>query len=126
SLQDDTLTCPVNDGEAPAISLVRPTGGEVVPGGSSFRIQWLSDDNVGVTSHDIALSTDGGKTFATPVASGLSGNQQPFDWAVPAEVPPSRNAMIRVTATDAAGNSSSATSDLLTLIGSGFSPNASA
>jgi YD repeat-containing protein len=34
--------------------------------------------------------------------------------------------MIRVTATDAAGNASSATSDLLTLIGSGFTPNASA
>jgi YD repeat-containing protein len=126
SLQDDTLTCPVNDGEAPAISLVRPTGGEVVPGGSSFRIQWLSDDNVGVSSHDIALSTDGGKTFATSVASGLNGNQQTFDWAVPSDVAPSRNAMIRVTATDAAGNSSSATSDLLTLIGSGFTPNASA
>jgi len=126
SLQDDSNTCPVTDTESPAITLVRPTGGEVLPGGTTFHVQWLSDDNVGVTTHDIALSTDGGKTFATSVATGLNGNQQTFDWAVPPDVTPSRNAMIRVTATDAAGNSSSATSDLLTLIGSGFTPNASA
>jgi len=126
SLQDETATCPVTDSEAPAISLLRPTGGEVLPGGTSFRMQWLSDDNVGVTSHDIALSTDGGKTFATAVASGLNGNQQVYDWLIPGDVTPSRTAVIRVTATDAAGNSRSASSDLLMLIGTGFAPNASA
>jgi YD repeat-containing protein len=116
----------VTDTEAPAISLVRPTGGEVVAGGTTFRIQWLSDDNVGVTSQDIALSTDGGKTFPTVVASGLNGNQQVFDWLAPPDISPSRKAVIRVTATDAAGNTQSAASDLLTLIGSGFTPNSSA
>jgi YD repeat-containing protein len=126
SLQDETNACPVTDTEAPAISLVHPTGGEVVPGGTSFHIQWLSDDNVGVASHDIALSTDGGKTFPTAVAGGLNGNQQAYDWMVPADITPSRTAVIRVTATDAAGNSQSASSNLLTLIGSGFTPNASA
>ena len=126
SLQDDTANCPVTDTEAPAITLLKPTGGEVVPGGTAFRIQWLSDDNVGVTSHDIALSTDGGATFDTAVAGALNGNQQVYDWMVPSDVAPSRTAKIRVTATDTAGNSQSATSDLLTLIGSGFTPNASA
>ena len=72
SLQDDTNTCPVNDTEAPVITLVRPTGGEVLPGGTTFRIQWQSDDNVGVAAHDIALSTDGGKTFADPIASSAA------------------------------------------------------
>jgi YD repeat-containing protein len=126
SLQDDSNNCPVTDTEAPVITLLRPTGGEVLPGGTTFRIQWLSDDNVGVASHDIALSTDGGQTFATAVASGLSGNQQAYDWPVPPGVTPSRTAVIRVTATDAAGNAQSAMSDLLTLIGSGFTPNATA
>jgi YD repeat-containing protein len=60
------------------------------------------------------------------VAGALNGNQQVYDWMVPSDVAPSRTAKIRVTATDAAGNSQSATSDLLTLIGSGFTPNASA
>ena len=90
------------------------------------RIQWLSDDNAGIASHDIALSTDGGKTFATAVASGLSGNQQVYDWPVPASVAPTRTAVIQVTATDTAGNAQSAASGMLTLIGSGFTPNASA
>jgi YD repeat-containing protein len=126
SLQDDSNNCPVSDTEAPLITLLRPTGGEVLPGGVSFRIQWLSDDNVGVATHDIALSTDGGKTFATAVASGLSGNLQVYDWLVPSGITPSRSAVVRVTATDAAGNATSATSDLLTVIGSGFTPNATA
>jgi YD repeat-containing protein len=126
SMQDATVNCPVTDTEAPSIALLRPTGGEVVPGAATFRIQWLSDDNVGVASHDIALSTDGGKTFNTSVASGLNGNQQVFDWLVPGDVAPSRTAVLRVTATDAAGNSTAAMSDLLTLVGSGFPANLSA
>ena len=125
SLQDDTNTCAVNDTEAPVIVLVRPTGGEVLPGGTTFRIQWQSDDNVEVTAHVIALSTDGGKTFADPLAN-LGGNSQAYDWIVPADIAPSRTAVLRVTATDAAGNAQSASSGLLTLIGSGFTPNSSA
>jgi hypothetical protein len=79
NLQDDTNTCAVNDTEGPMIVLVRPTGGEVLPGGTTFRIQWLSDDNVEVAAHAIALSTDGGKTFADLLAN-LGGNSQAYDW----------------------------------------------
>ena len=125
NLQDDTNTCAVNDTEGPMIVLVRPTGGEVLPGGTTFRIQWLSDDNVEVAAHAIALSTDGGKTFADPLAN-LGGNSQTYDWILPADIAPSRTAVLRVTASDAAGNSQSASSGLLTLIGSGFTPNSSA
>ena len=82
NLQDETNACTVNDSEAPAITLIRPTGGEVLPGGTTFRIQWQSDDNVGVATHTIALSTDSGKTFADPLAS-LGGNQQSYDWFCP-------------------------------------------
>ena len=126
SVQDDYNPCSVTDTEPPTITLLRPTGGEVLPGGTTYRIQWQSDDNVAVASHDIALSTDAGKTFATTVASGLNGNAQVYDWSLPPDVAPSRTAVIRVTATDAAGNAQSAASDLLTLIGSGFTPNSTA
>jgi YD repeat-containing protein len=125
NLQDDTNICAVTDTEAPTITLARPTGGEVLPGGTTFRIQWQSDDNVGVAAHDLALSTDGGKTFADPFAN-LGGNLQAYDWNLPADIAPSRTAVLRVTATDAAGNAQSASSNLLTLIGSGFTPNSSA
>src|SRR5260370_11424599 len=69
SLQDDTNNCPVTDTEAPMITLIKPTGGEVLPGGTTYRIQWLSDDNVGVGTHDIPLSTHSGKTFPSPPPS---------------------------------------------------------
>jgi len=126
NLQDDSATCPVDDKEAPAITLVRPTGGEVLPGGTVYRVQWVSDDNVGIASHDLALSTDGGKTFPTTIASGISGNAQTYDWLLPLDIKPTRTAAVRVTATDAAGNAQSAASDLLTAIGSGFTPNSTA
>jgi YD repeat-containing protein len=126
SLQDDTNVCNVNDTEAPAISLVQPAGGEVILGGASSNIQWLSDDNVGVATHDVALSTDGGQTFPTAIATGLSGNTQGYSWPVPPDIAPGRKAVIRVTATDAAGNVRAASSGLLTIIGSGFTPNSSA
>jgi YD repeat-containing protein len=126
SLQDDSNTCSVNDTEAPVITLLAPTGGEVLPGGTTFTIRWQSDDNSGVATHAIALSTDGGKTFPTLIASALSGTQQTYNWFVPSGIAPSRTAVVQVTATDAAGNAQSAASGLLTLIGSGFTPNASA
>lgn len=126
TVQDDTNACTVSDTQAPTVTLVTPTGGEVIGGGTAYAIQWQSDDNVGVVSHSIALSTDGGQTWATPVASALGGNTQSYVWQVPANIAPTRTAMIQVTATDAAGNSGSAASAALTLIGAGFTPNSTA
>jgi YD repeat-containing protein len=124
-LQRGNNDCPENDSQKPTIRLRRPTGGEVISGGTAYRIAWESDDNVDVTSHAVRLSTDGGKTFPVTIREGLSGLQQSVDWIVPADIAPTRTAVIQVTATDRAGNSQSAASDLLTLIGSGFTPNTS-
>jgi YD repeat-containing protein len=123
SLQDDTKACVVSDGENPAVTLVQPTGGEVIVGGTSYRVQWISDDNVAVANHSIALSTDGGNTYPTTIASGLSGGTQSYDWSVPPDIAPSRSAVVRVTAADAAGNTQSAASGPVSMIGSGFNPN---
>jgi YD repeat-containing protein len=126
-LQRSNNACPENDSEKPAITLRRPTGGDVIAGGSVYPIVWQSDDNQAVTSHAVHLSTDGGATFQ-PVAgaNALSGVAQSFSWLVPADIAPTRNAVIQVTATDRAGNTQSASSDLLALIGSGFAANSSA
>jgi YD repeat-containing protein len=123
SFQDDYNPCSITDAEPPVVTLLKPTGGEVLVGNTSYLIQWQSDDNVGVVSHNIALSTDGGQTFATTIASGLAGNTQLFNWFVPPTIAPSRTAVIQVTATDAAGNAQSALSGPLSLIGSGFTSN---
>jgi YD repeat-containing protein len=103
--------------------MVQPTGGEVIAGGSSYHIQWQSDDNVAVSSHDVALSTDGGQTFPTAVAAGLGGDKQSYDWLTPPDIQPTRKAVIRVTATDAAGNAQAAASGPVSIIGAGFQPN---
>jgi YD repeat-containing protein len=80
---------------------------------------------VDVAGHEIRLSTDGGKTFPTVIAANLSGVSQSYDWAVPPGIAPSRSAVMRVTATDAVGNSQPAVSDTLAVIGSGFTENTS-
>ncbi len=126
ALQNDTNVCKVNDTEAPSLTLLQPTGGEVIGGGTGYLVQWLSDDNVGVATHDVALSTDGGKTFGTPIATGLGPNTQSFAWQAPPDIAPTRTAVVRVTATDAAGNATSAVSGPLTIIGAGFTPNRTA
>jgi YD repeat-containing protein len=123
SFQDDYNPCTINDTEPPVVTLLKPTAGEVIVGNTTYRIQWQSDDNVGVVSQNIALSTDGGQTFPTTIASGLAGNAQTYNWYVPANIAPSRTAVIQVTAADAAGNAQSASSGLLSLIGSGFTAN---
>jgi YD repeat-containing protein len=126
SFQDDYNPCTITDTEPPVVTLLAPTGGEVIAGNTTYRIQWQSDDNVGIASHDIALSTDGGQTFATAIAGGLAGNTQTYNWLVPADIAPTRTAVIRVTATDGAGNAQAALSGLISLIGSGFTPNSTA
>jgi YD repeat-containing protein len=126
SLQNDTNTCQVTDTEPPVVTLLKPLGGEVIPGGTTYQIQWQSDDNVGVASQALDLSTDGGNTFPTSIAAGLSGIQQSYIWIVPATIAPSRTAVVRVTATDAAGNAQTVSSGLLSVIGSGFTPNSTA
>jgi YD repeat-containing protein len=125
AVQDDTNACAVTDTTAPAVTLMAPTGGEAIGGGTTYQIQWQSDDNVGVAAQTVSLSTDGGQTW-TPIVSALGGNQQSYVWAVPANVAPTRTAMIQVTATDAAGNAGSAASGAVTLIGAGFTPNTTA
>ena len=126
SFQDDYNPCTATDTEPPVVTLLKPTAGEAIAGSTTYRIQWLSDDNVGIASHDIALSTDGGQTFASAITGGLAGNTQTFNWFVPPDIAPSRTAVIRVTATDGAGNAQSASSGLVSLIGSGFTANSTA
>lgn len=101
---------PSGDAVAPTIKVNAPNGGEMVSGGTQLAISFTSSDDVGVMSHDINLSTDGGATFSVPVASGLAGNVQTFSFPVPPALDTQR-ARIQVIAKDAAGNMASDASD---------------
>jgi hypothetical protein len=111
----------IQDQTPPSVNVTRPTSGNVVQGGSQFQIRWTSSDNTAVTSQDILLSTDGGNTFPTAIATNLSGTQQTFNWNVPTNVS-STQAVIRVTARDGAGNVGLDDSPLFTIQQPGVPP----
>ncbi len=94
----------ITDVTPPQVTVTRPAAGEVVPAGRSTTIRWVSSDTVGVTRHDIFLSTDGGSSFSQTLATNLAGTQQTFIWNVPASLA-SNQAVIRVVARDSSGNS---------------------
>jgi filamentous hemagglutinin family protein len=89
------------DSIPPVVALTSPTGGESWAIGSVQAVTWSASDDVGVTSIDLACSTDGGATFPTVIASGLA-NSGSYAWTVSAL--PSNTARVRVTAHDAAGH----------------------
>ncbi len=95
------------DHVAPSVAVTSPVGGETWKAGSAHSITWTATDNVGVTTVDLAYSTDGGATYPNVIATGLSGSSA-FPWTVPNS--PTAGARVRVTAHDAAGNQGSGAS----------------
>ena len=97
------------DARPPTVTLVAPNGGERLFTASSYTIQWTATDDVGVTAIDVAVSADGGTSFAAVAGcTGLPGTAQSCTWASPG--PATTQGRIRVTARDAAGQAGSATS----------------
>ncbi|HSE96803.1 MAG TPA: S8 family serine peptidase, partial [Blastocatellia bacterium] len=94
------------DTTPPVVTLLAPTSDSVVGGGTTYKIKWRETDNVGVLSRVIELSTDGGDSYQTifTLTAPSSGEQQEFDWQVPAALSTSK-ARVRIRVADGAGNS---------------------
>lgn len=99
----------VVDTTAPVVTVTAPNGGEQLPAGSTFTITWMANDNVGIVSQDVLLSTDGGANFGTVIASGLGGTVRSFVFTVP--MLNTGTAQVRIVARDGAGNVGSDNSD---------------
>jgi len=87
---------------APTVTVTAPNGGELVGGGTNFEIKWSASDSDGdatIQSFELRLSTDGGATFNTIIASNVSGIARALGWSVPIGVNTAA-ARVRVTATD--------------------------
>ncbi|HND18054.1 MAG TPA: hypothetical protein PLB18_01685 [Acidobacteriota bacterium] len=111
ALSNEVAATPgVNDTMAPVVEVFTPNGGSVVTTGDILEVTWSAEDNVGLASHDIDLSTDSGATFSVSIATGLEGDLRSFQYEVPDSVT-TRTARIRVTAKDGAGNAGSDASD---------------
>jgi hypothetical protein len=98
----------IYDGTPPLVTVVQPNGGESLAIDSFFDITWNATDNIGVTSVDFLLSTDGGATYPDTISTG-EANDGIFNWLV--DVAPTTQARIMVQAHDAAANTGSDQSD---------------
>jgi subtilisin family serine protease len=94
----------------PLCTVTSPNGGEVIPVGSNINLTWnASDAYLGVTGVDLELSRTGVGGPYTAIATGAP-NTGSFAWVVTG--PTTNNAILRVTAKDAAGNAGVDVSDL--------------
>lgn len=94
----------------PTVTLTSHTGGGTIGGGANSTITWTgSDANPGSTPIRIEHSSNSGSTWS--VLSATEANDGSYTWSVPAVT--STTNRIRLTFTDAAGNTatSSSTSD---------------
>jgi agmatine/peptidylarginine deiminase len=97
-----------NGGLAPTAYLQRPNGGETLTPGEVYTISWVSDDDAGVAAVDLLLSTDGGQTYPTTIASNQAAIGS-YAWTVPNLA--TSQARVRVVARDAVQNIGSDESD---------------
>ena len=89
------------DTTPPVVTVTSPVGGESWAASSVHNITWTATDNVIVANVSLALSTDGGATFPTAVATAIA-NTGAFSWTVPVNL--TSTARIRVRALDGSGN----------------------
>jgi hypothetical protein len=96
------------DFEINGVTLISPNGGEVWSYGQTQPIDWTAMDTVGVTTIDLAYSTDGGETYPFAIGTGLP-NTGSYLWEVP--MVDTQTARVRVTAHDTAGLTTADDSD---------------
>ena len=106
------------DTTPPTVTVNSPNGGENWAFASSHNITWTATDNVGVTSIDIAYSTNNGGSY-TPVATG-EANDGVYAWTVPSVA--TTQALVKVTAHDAATNTAFDVSDAVFTISDQTAP----
>ena len=83
----------------PVITLTSPNGGEDWKAGSAHAITWTASDNAGGVLVDLALSSDGGTTYPTVIATSVA-NTGSYSWSV--SVPEGATYRVRATARDGA------------------------
>jgi beta-lactamase superfamily II metal-dependent hydrolase len=91
----------------PVVTVHAPNGGETWSVSSVHDITWTATDNIGVTTIDLAYSTNHGANW-TPIVNG-EANDGTYAWTIPDA--PSTQVLVRVTAHDAASNTGSDASD---------------
>lgn len=96
----------------PSVVFIAPTNGATLSGGTTTNILWTATDNVAIASVDLEYSLNNGASWSE-LATGLN-NSGVYAWSVPNIA--TTVLQIRATVHDAAGLSSSATVQPLTVV----------
>lgn len=99
-----------NVDSCPEVSLSAPNGGEMIDAGYTYKITWTTGGSQGISSQEITLSTDGGKTFSDKIVTGLSSGEKSYTWSVSKNLHTTKG-RIRIKVTDASGDTAEDESD---------------
>ena len=91
----------VGDSTAPAVSLIKPNGGEIIRSGKNYSIQWNESDRMGLDSTRILYSINAGTSYS-PITT-LFGAQSTYGWLVP-YIYLNYQGCVALVATDSMGN----------------------
>ena len=107
------------DTNPPVVTVISPGIGNISTGNAPFLIEWAADDGTGsgILSIELYLSLDGG-SFTHLTKATLGSGATNYVWFVSNR--PSTSAIVRVEASDVAGNKRYADSDAFEIV----SPNA--
>jgi hypothetical protein len=108
----------IGDFTGPAVTVVRPNGGEVLGIGSTDSVRWNASDNVAVDSLSILYSIDAGSSWDT-ISTG-EANDGMCPWSVPNR--PSDSCLVRIIAFDPSLNQGLDISDGFFTIGDDVNP----
>jgi len=98
-----------NSNACPEVAVTAPNGGEILSD-PAYTISWSVSSLAGVSSQEIRLSTDGGSTFSTVIATGLTSSVRSYNWTIPTNLF-TTTARVRVIVTDTSNNTISDDSD---------------
>jgi cysteine-rich repeat protein len=80
-----------------AVTVVKPNGGEVIPSGSIYNIQWLKSSDA--VKFDLQYSMNNGTTSWTTIVTGIAGSS--YNWTVPKPKKNKKNCLVKVIGYDA-------------------------
>lgn len=112
------LTGSGTDNAPPIVQLIAPVGSASFSSGGTMMIVFNASDNVGVTNYEVRLSTNGGASYDTNIASGSAQTGQNSLTAVLPTLE-TTTARIEVVVRDAANNVGMAFSTANLTIGTG-------
>jgi hypothetical protein len=97
----------------PTVDLLSLGGGETITAGMPVVIRFNGSDNDAISNFLLSYSTDGGNSFPNDIAR-VGGSANQVTWNLPDNLQTTQG-RVRVTATDRAGNISSAMSGIFTV-----------